>query len=96
MKILFLGWCAEENHDKVWGVAFHSEATRITNHYLFFWGRRGKKLQYKAKELDHYDAMRVIEQKIRKGYREFDPKEAAEIHDSLPKNIFKLALQAKV
>jgi len=96
MKVIFLGWCADEKHDKVWGVALHSEASRITNHYLFFWGRRGKKLQYKAKELSLYDVNKLIRQKEQKDYREFEPAEAAEIHASLPKDIFKLALRAKV
>jgi predicted DNA-binding WGR domain protein len=96
MKVLFLGWCKEGSHDKVWGVALHSEATRITNNYLFFWGRRGKKLQYKAKEISRYDVSLLIAQKTNKGYREFEPEEAAEIHASLPKDIFKLALRAKV
>jgi hypothetical protein len=37
MNYTFIGWCKEENHDKVWG-AIELGTTR----YVTFWGRRGK------------------------------------------------------
>jgi len=65
MKYKFIGWCREDNHDKVWGViALHS------NSYVTFWGRRGAKLQTKIVEGDPWDINELIRKKKNKGYQE--------------------------
>lgn len=96
MEFLFLGWCKEGNHDKVWGVSFVRGVPFVTGEFVFFWGRRDKKLQYKVKEMDYSEVFQLIGTKRRKGYKEFDPEDAAEISARLPKELFKLALRARV
>lgn len=96
MKVLWLGWCHEDNHDKVWGIALYQEGPSYSlNTYATFWGRRGKKLQKKLVQMDHYDAMKLIHQKVGKGYQAYPPEEAAKIYEHLPKEIFKVALTVK-
>ena len=50
MKYLFIGWCKEGTHDKVW-VCMDISGRSTDNGYektcLTVWGRRGKALQYK-------------------------------------------------
>lgn len=69
MKYTFIGWCKEDNHDKVWGVIdLRKEASGYGTHtYVTFWGRRGKKLQTKVSKEDEWTMKRVIDSK-RKRY----------------------------
>lgn len=57
MEYVFIGWCKEDNHDKVWGIIKTYEtppdASQVRRHgnmneAFAFWGRRGKKLQTKT------------------------------------------------
>ena len=97
MKVLFLGWCRDGTHDKVWGIALYQQGSweHGVHTYATFWGRRGKKLQKKLVQMDLYDAMKLIHQKVGKGYREYAPEEASKIYESFPKDIFKVALTVK-
>lgn len=67
MKYAFIGWCKEDNHDKVWGVIELGAVKFVT-----FWGRRGKKLQTKSVVQSPYYMEKVINEKIRKGYVRVD------------------------
>jgi predicted DNA-binding WGR domain protein len=90
MDIKFIGWCkdADENHDKVWGIIRRSEYE-----YAMFWGRRGKKLQTKIKEMDNYAAGALIRSKRNKGYVEVPKDEVNACYESFGKDLFKLALK---
>jgi predicted DNA-binding WGR domain protein len=73
MNFEFIGWCQEDNHDKVWGVIV---LERDINKYVYypdhkicvFWGRRGKKLQTKISTESQRDINKLIGSKTKKGY----------------------------
>lgn len=54
----FIGWVCEGNSDKIW-TAFRAE-----NQFYSGWGRRGKKLQFKA--LSSNEAADMIHKKFKK------------------------------
>ena len=90
MDIQFIGWCHNptRNNDKVWGIADKGDGL-----YMTFWGRRGKKLQSNEKNMDSYDADKLIRSKQSKGYREFDSDELDQIHENFKKQIFVIKLK---
>lgn len=63
MNFHFIGWCKEDNHDKVW-VSFEFEGS----HYVG-WGRRNKKLKFKQ---HYYRPTKLEYDKQRKGYQPVD------------------------
>lgn len=67
----FIGWCNEDNHDKVW-VAFS-----IDKHFYCAWGRRGAKLQFKDHGMPRFlpipsQLNKLIRKKKDKGYQLVD------------------------
>lgn len=71
----FIGWCKEDNHDKVWAVIMLSQSPE-TNIYSWgqckwvtIWGRRGKKLQSKMFDSTIGELEKLISSKYRKGYQ---------------------------
>lgn len=97
IKYKFIGWCNEDNHDKVWGV-IHLEGDpgewdnrhKLAGPVLVFWGRRGKKLQCQIKP-DDYHMYKLIEKKKEK-YTRIDPSRLEEVYpefrDDLEKTTF--------
>lgn len=83
----FIGWCKEDNHDKVWGY-FYRPTTKIpgrnypTKEYgwncCIFWGRRGKAMQFKA-DVTGSDLNKLVSTKLRKGYNQIDQSKLIEI-----------------
>lgn len=84
----FIGWCKEDNHDKVWGYFYRptpeAEGKRwVTKHNgwncVIFWARRGKAMQFKADttgaELDKL----VRNKQNVKNYRSITPTKLFEI-----------------
>lgn len=73
MNFEFIGWCQEDNHDKVWGIII---LERDINKYVYdpshkivtFWGRRGKKLQTKISTESQREINKLISSKTKKGY----------------------------
>mgnify|MGYP003353810170 FL=1 len=64
----FIGWCTEDNHDKVW-VCIQLAGDDWKGDYAVIWGRRGKKLQYKIHTNVHYwDMDKLADSKKAKGY----------------------------
>jgi len=74
----FIGWCNEDNHDKVWGYfyrpspAYDTEVAQrgwsvIPRNVCIFWGRRGKAIQFKA-TIGDYELATLVDSKIKKGY----------------------------
>lgn len=69
MEYYWIGWCREDNHDKVWGLIDLTNG-KYRGDYIAFWGRRGKKLQTKIhRNLSYYDAQKLCEKKEDGGYR---------------------------
>ena len=75
MMFEWIGWCNDpvDNHDKVWGIIV---LERGINKYIedshhkvvFFWGRRGKKLQTKISIESQRNLNKLMDSKIKKGY----------------------------
>lgn len=77
MKYEFIGWCNEDNHDKVW-VLIHLPSN---NAVAALWGRRGKKLQHKIHEnLRWFQIDRLVNEKVKKGYRHIDKSELDKVY----------------
>jgi len=68
MKYKFIGWNNRDGADKVWGVIYIEDRTRIRPKVLIFWGRRGKKLQTKI-DREGWDLDKLIREKSEKGYK---------------------------
>lgn len=58
----WLGWCSEDNHDKVWGYICIDNRS-----YYNFWGERGKSLRFK-RHSGAWDLKSLTRAKVRKGY----------------------------
>jgi hypothetical protein len=68
MKYKFIGWNNRDGADKVWGVIYIEDRTRILPKVLIFWGRRGKKLQTRI-DREGWDLDNLIREKTDKGYK---------------------------
>jgi predicted DNA-binding WGR domain protein len=73
MNYEFIGWCQEDNHDKVWGVIIleHTINKYVEDSHhriVTFWGRRGKKLQTKISTDSQHNINKLIDSKVKKGY----------------------------
>jgi hypothetical protein len=66
----FIGWCNEDNHDKVW------TCFKAQDKWFCAWGRRGKKLQFKSHGSGSYgvqpSSLVKVERKKREKYKEVD------------------------
>jgi predicted DNA-binding WGR domain protein len=87
MKFSFIGWCKEENHDKVWG-AIELGTTK----YVTFWGRRGKKLQAKSITISGYELSKMIRQKTSKGYVGVDKDNLDKVYPEFEKDLEQTAM----
>jgi hypothetical protein len=85
----FIGWCKEDNHDKVWGYFYRP--TDVGNKMFYpwptkeygwncciFWGRRGKAMQFKA-DVTGSDLNKLVSTKLRKGYNQINQSKLIEI-----------------
>ena len=96
MQYKFIGWCRDNDHDKVWGVIYLEDITK-TAHYpsyakcLTFWGRRGGKLQTKLSE-DNRELRKIIDSKIQKGYKEIKSGKLSEIYPEFEHDLEKTAV----
>lgn len=102
MKFEHIGWCHEDNHDKVWGIILLAEAVPVsksawpfaTNKYVSFWGRRGKKLQTKSFDGTSYDAEKMFDKKLKKGYKEVDADGLNRVYPEFQEDLEKTAVWA--
>ena len=103
MKYIHIGWCKEDNHDKVWGIIQLQAPTAPTvNHwgslrdgkYVTFWGRRGKKLQTKMVEGSIYDMNEMFYKKTKKGYMEINQSDLDEVYPEFKSDLEKTAFWA--
>ena len=83
----FIGWCNEDNHDKVWGYFYRPSPDAEGKRWIskndgwnccVFWARRGKAMQFKGNvtgnELD-----KLRNSKLNKGYRKITAEKLLEI-----------------
>lgn len=104
MKINYkwIGWCSEDNHDKVWGVIDLGQARApdwtgiggLDHKFVTFWGRRGKRLQTKISEQMQYDIQRLIDAKEKKGYTRVDHQRLDAVYPEFESDLQKTAVWA--
>lgn len=71
---MWVGWCKEDNHDKIWGYIKLNESGAYYN----FWGRRGKTLRFK-RHFGKWDLEDLTHAKRNKGYVMRTPQNMAAI-----------------
>ncbi len=94
MQYKHIGWCKEDNHDKVW-VCIQLNGDRWGGSYATIWGRRGKKLQHKV--IDHsseWDMEKLIDSKRKKGYNTIDRDELGKVYPEFENDLEATALWA--
>lgn len=90
----FIGWCHEQNHDKVWGVIKLGQKSNDpiwVSDFLVFWGRRGKKLQTKLSKQSNSDILRLIDSKIDRGYKTVDRSKLSNVYPAFQDDLEKTA-----
>ena len=92
----FIGWCREDNHDKVWGYIELNAKSGSHGNYVTFWGRRGKKLQTKIyRDTYYWDLIKLSEAKTRKGYVAVDEAKLNEVYPEFEKDLEKMGFWAQ-
>jgi hypothetical protein len=101
MKYIHIGWCKEDNHDKVWGIILLAEDVPVsdawhflTNKYVTFWGRRGAKLQTKVVTGRQYDMDELFRKKTKRGYKEIEEWQLDEVYPEFKSDLEKTAFWA--
>ena len=93
-----IGWCHEDNHDKVWGVILLSKGRGSPwyepNKFLSFWGRRGAKLQTKMFEGSDWTAEKMFRKKLDRGYQEVDKNRLDQVYPEFETDLEKTAIWA--
>lgn len=85
----YIGWCNQDNHDKVWGIIRLHEMVCI-----IFWGRRGAKLQTKKINLYLWEANELFYKKIKRGYQRVNIDCLNEVYPEFQKDLEKTAIWA--
>lgn len=97
MRYAHIGWCHEDNHDKVWGAVCLKEPTtsyRDDGKFVTFWGRRGKKLQTKIVDGSNYEINKMFGKKLDKGYQSVDKQRLDEVYPEFEEDLEKTAVWA--
>lgn len=103
VKYHFIGWCKQDNHDKVWGVIQLTDKTNPNGYYwsekwtendfVTVWGRRGKKLQTKIyKNSNLYEMQELARKKQYKSkpeecYTEVDKTKLDEVYPEFEQDL---------
>ena len=98
----WIGWCKEDNHDKVWGVIDLGRAAQpdewgmasYDNKYVTFWGRRGKRLQTKISVQHYYYVEKLIDKKVDKGYMRVDRNRLDQVYPEFQNDLEQTAVWA--
>jgi len=77
----FIGWCKEDNHDKVWGYFYRptpdaSTWARKSSGWncCVFWAKRGAAMRFKA-DVTGWELDKLVNSKLKKGYsRIYEPR----------------------
>ncbi len=98
LNYIFIGWCKEGQHDKIWGaIELVTPKDRwATGKYLTFWGRRGKRCQTKIvasaapTPLGYYQSeisKKIDEKKYKKGYETVDRTRLYNVYPDFEKDL---------
>ena len=101
MNYEWIGWCQEDNHDKVWGVIV---LERDINKYVYnpdhkicvFWGRRGKKLQTKISTESQRNINKLINSKSKKGYSSINMENLNKVYPEFETDLHQTAFWASL
>lgn len=94
----FIGWCKEDNHDKVWAAIILRDSEYSTVwagapcKWVTIWGRRGKKLQSKVFDSNTGELLRLIETKKRKGYQKVNQLDLDRVYPEFQSDLEKTAI----
>jgi hypothetical protein len=96
MNILYVGWCKDGTHDKVWGAISLTDPSPRLRHwdeskFVTFWGRRGKTLQTKIQTTSQYKIEREFEKKLDKGYKKISLEKLDEVYPEFREDLEKTA-----
>lgn len=95
MEYAHIGWCKTDTHDKVWGIIQLSSGNYPRdNKYVTFWGRRGSKLQTKLWEGQDWDASKLFDMKLSRGYQSVDLDELNTVYPEFQQDLEKTAVWA--
>lgn len=97
----FIGWCHDDNSDKVWGVIYlESLPDRGFAYYGYtyvktaiFWGKRGGKLQTKICQ-DDVELYKTIQKKRQRGYTEIDVNKLSSVYPEFEQDLAASAMWA--
>ena len=93
MNFQWVGWCREDNHDKVWALMPLTDGR-----YATVWGRRGKTLQSKIQAGWQSERDKAIRGKRSKGYQQISLSQLEtvypEFRQDLEQSAFWVTLQA--
>lgn len=95
----WIGWCHEDNHDKVWGVISLDGRNRHSHYlagdYLIFWGRRGKKLRTDVVRKGRHEIDSAITNKqVVKHYQRVDHLRLNEVYPEFQQDLEQSAVWA--
>jgi len=89
----FIGWNNRDGADKVWGVIYLEDRTKIRPKVLIFWGRRGKKLQSRI-DREGWDLDKLIREKTDKGYNHIGNYELETVYPEFQNDLEKTTMWA--
>jgi predicted DNA-binding WGR domain protein len=87
----YIGWCSEDNSDKVWACIQLSAEFDWHGKFLTVWGRRGKRLQSKIVESTNYEIGKLIGSKVAKGYRGIQEDKLNEVYPEFQQDLERTA-----
>jgi predicted DNA-binding WGR domain protein len=95
----FIGWCKEDNHDKVWAAIMLSCSHGKPNpwsdvKYVAVWGKRGKKLQHKVIQSQYRDLDKLVHEKERKGYNRVSKHKLEQVYPEFENDLQSTAVWA--
>jgi predicted DNA-binding WGR domain protein len=91
MNFQFIGWCKEQNHDKVWVLIQLGDSNKIAA----IWGKRGRKLQFKIHEnLRYFEIDKLIDAKRSKGYKSISSNQLSEVYPEFKQDLEKTTMWA--
>jgi predicted DNA-binding WGR domain protein len=110
VKYIFIGWCKQDNHDKVWGIIQLTDKTNpnsnwidwTENDFVTVWGRRGKALQTKIhKDTTSYAMLQLAQKKQHKSkpeecYKEVDKTKLDEVYPEFEQDLKETAFWSKL
>lgn len=95
----FIGWCQEDNHDKVWAAIMLEESDQAKKYgygrcrWVAVWGRRGKKLQSKVIDDDVHNLRKLVDSKRKKGYKQlYSQSELGNVYPEFQSDLEKTAV----